>query len=149
MNRTHQLGRLKMDAQKNIETVKRHIAEVINNSRSELIPEFYALDVEFQDPFTPSKRGQGLDAITGFMVATKEAFPDFTFYVDHIFGDGDTVSWVGRATGTHMKDFPGMPAKGNKIEIPMCQVMRFNEDGKIKTMWVFTDSLLLVQQATA
>ena len=132
-----------------IAKVERHHKDVINAGHNEQIPEFYANDVDFFDPFTPAKHGKGIEEITAFMVATKTAFPDFTFYIDYIFAVDDTVTWVGRATGTHKNDFPGMPAKGNKIEIPMTQIMRFNEDGKIYKIWVFTDSLLLVQQATA
>lgn len=133
--------------QQNEAIVRRHIDEVVNNGRSEVIPELYAQDVTYHDPFTPGGEGHGIEAITEFIVATKRAFPDFHFTVDHLFGDGDTVAWRGIATGTHLGDFPGLPASGKAITLPMCQIFRFT-DGKIKELWVFTDSLSLVKQVS-
>jgi steroid delta-isomerase-like uncharacterized protein len=133
----------------NVGIVQRHIDEIINQNRAELIPEFYADDVVYYDPFTEGKKGVGLKALTDFIVATRDAFPDFHFDLEKIIADGDTVAWYGRATGTHDGDFPGLPASHRPIDIPMCQIFKFNAEGKINTLWVFTDSLGLVQQVGA
>jgi steroid delta-isomerase-like uncharacterized protein len=137
-----------MSQRENVEIVRRHIDELINGKNQDLIKEFYAEDVHFFDPFTPGGEGRGMEAITNFIVSTANAFPDFHFTVHKIFSEGDTVVWYGRADGTHEGDFPGLPASGRRIDIPMCQIYEFR-NGRIQELRVFTDSLGLMQQVGA
>src|SRR5688572_13287309 len=111
-----------MTTEQNVAIVRRHIDEIINQNKEELIPEFYADDVTFYDPFTGGGTGQGLAALTEFIVATRNAFPDFRFTVEDVIADDDTVAWYGTAEGTHLGDFPGLAASGKPINIPMCQI---------------------------
>lgn len=135
--------------EKNKELVMIQIDEIVNKGKNELIKNLYADDVTFYDPFTEGKEGHGLPAITKFIVTTKEAFPDFHFDVDKIIAKGTNVIWYGSATGTYLVQFPGLPpANKNKFKIPMCQIYEII-DGKVKTLWVFTDSLGLAMQLGA
>jgi Predicted ester cyclase len=129
--------------------VRRYVEEAVNGSNTDVVPQFFHDDVVFFDPFTQGGMGQGIKAMTDFMIATKVAFPDFRFTVEDLWGEGDLATWRGLADGTHEGEFPGLPKPtGRKIHIPMCQVMKF-ENGKIKQMWVFTDSLGLASQVGA
>jgi steroid delta-isomerase-like uncharacterized protein len=135
--------------EKNKALVLTHVNEIVNKGRGELIKELYAEDVHYFDPFTEGKEGHGLEAITNFIVGTKKAFPDFNFTIDNIFTNGNNVVWYGSATGSYQVQFPGLPpANGKSFKIPMCQIFEII-DGKVKKMWVFTDSLGLAFQIGA
>lgn len=135
--------------EKNKELVLIQINEIVNKGRNELIKDLYADDVTYYDPFTEGKEGHGLPAITNFIVSTKQAFPDFYFEVDKIIVKDTNVIWYGNATGTYLVQFPGLPpANGHKFKIPMCQIYEII-GGKVKTLWVFTDSLGLAMQLGA
>lgn len=137
-----------MSTESNIEIVRRHIEEAVNQQKVDVVDELYDPDVVYHDPFTPGGRGQGTKPMKDFMVATTNAFPDFHFDVEDIFGSGDLVVWRGRATGTHKGDFPGLPASGKPIDLPMTQFFRITE-GKVRELWVFTDSMLMLMQTGA
>jgi steroid delta-isomerase-like uncharacterized protein len=137
------------EEEKNKDLVMIQIEEIVNKGKNERIKEIYSDDVTYYDPFTEGKEGHGLEAITNFIVSTKVAFPDFYFDVDKIITKGTHVIWYGNATGTYLVQFPGLPpANGNKFKIPMCQIYEIIDE-KVKTLWVFTDSLGLAAQLGA
>jgi steroid delta-isomerase-like uncharacterized protein len=139
----------KSTVDQNKDAIARYVDQAVNESKYDVIPSIFSEDVTFVDPFTQGGIGHGAKAMTDFMIATKKAFPDFHFTVEAIWGEGDTAAWCGLADGTHLGEFPGLPAPtGRKIHVPMCQVMQF-KDGKVKQMWVFTDSLGLAAQVGA
>ena len=84
----------------------------------------------------------GSQAMTDFMIATKKAFPDFHFTVETIWGEGHTAAWRGLADGTHSSgSFPGPPAlDGSQDPRPDGVRSCSPRNGKVKQMWVFTDS---------
>jgi steroid delta-isomerase-like uncharacterized protein len=74
------------------------------------------------------------------------AFPDMRMDVEDLVADGDkTVARV-RATATHEGEFMGVPPTGNRIEIQLIDIMRFDVDGLVCEHWGVADMLSLMQQ---
>lgn len=82
----------------------------------------------------------------GQMFAT--AFPDGKINVKHAHASDNTVVIEFVGTGTHNGEFPGVPASGRKINIPVCDVIEFR-DGKIYAEREYIDMLALMQQLGA
>ena len=77
------------------------------------------------------------------------AFPDMHMAVeDLIAGDDKTVARV-TATATHKGDFMGVPPTGKRIEVPLIDIMRFDDSGLVCEHWGVMDMLALMQQIGA
>jgi steroid delta-isomerase-like uncharacterized protein len=74
-----------------------------------------------------------------------DAFPDFQMAVEDTIVEGDKVVTRVRATGTHRGEFMGIPATGNRIEVPLIDIARVR-DGKIAEHWGVMDSAAMMQQ---
>lgn len=88
---------------------------------------------------------KGPEEFLGRIPAFREAFPDLTFRIDHLVGEGDIVvsRWV--ATGTHDGEWMGIPATGKKIEYTGVNLFRI-ACGKIVESWGEADHLGLLRQ---
>jgi steroid delta-isomerase-like uncharacterized protein len=94
-------------------------------------------------PFPDSPMGkEGVGAMFASMFA---AFPDFAMTVDDTIVEGDKVVIRVRATGTHEGEFMGIPATGNRIEVPLVDIMRIS-NGKIAEHWGVMDGGVMMQQ---
>jgi len=94
-------------------------------------------------PFPDSPTGkEGVGAMFASMFA---AFPDFAMTVDDTIVEGDKVVIRVRATGTHEGEFMGIPATGNRIEVPLVDIMRIS-NGKIAEHWGVMDVGVMMQQ---
>jgi steroid delta-isomerase-like uncharacterized protein len=82
-----------------------------------------------------------LSRITAF----REAFPDLTFRIEHLVGEGDVFvsRWV--ATGTHDGEWMGIAATGKKIEYSGVNLFRI-ACGKIVESWGEANHLGLLRQ---
>jgi len=94
-------------------------------------------------PFPDAPKGKaGVGALFASMFA---AFPDFAMTVDDTIVEGDKVVIRVRATGTHQGEFMGIPPTGNRIEVPLIDIMRVR-DGKIAEHWGVMDGGVMMQQ---
>jgi|GEM_PF-2090952 len=66
------------------------------------------------------------------------SFEDFKFELLHLVEDGNLVAVNLRYTGKHVKDFMGVPALGNNIDVSEMMFFRF-EDGLLKEAWEIYD----------
>jgi steroid delta-isomerase-like uncharacterized protein len=79
----------------------------------------------------------------------RAAFPNLRMETAEILVDGyKTVAWV-TATGTHDGEFMGMPPSGRSIEVPMIDIMRFDDNGLVCEHWGVMDMLSMLQQLGA
>lgn len=79
----------------------------------------------------------------------RAAFPNLRMDAAEILVDGDkTVARV-TATGTHDGEFMGMPPSGRSIEVPMIDIMRFDDAGQVCEHWGVMDMLSMLQQLGA
>jgi predicted ester cyclase len=77
------------------------------------------------------------------------AFPDLRMDVEDLIASGDkTVARV-RATATHQGEFMGMPPTGNRVEMTLVDIMRFDGAGRVCEHWGVADMLSLMQQIGA
>ena len=77
------------------------------------------------------------------------AFPDMRMEVEDLISEGDkTVARV-KVTATHQGDFMGVPASGNRAEVGLIDIMRFNHAGLVCEHWGVMDMLSLMQQIGA
>ncbi len=99
--------------------------------------------VEHDDtPGLPPTKSGTLD----FFRMLLTAFPDMHMVVDDLIADGDkTVARV-TAKATHQGDFMGLPPTGNRVEIDLIDIMRFDAAGIVCEHWGVADMLGLMQQ---
>jgi steroid delta-isomerase-like uncharacterized protein len=74
------------------------------------------------------------------------AFPDMRMDVEDLIASEDkTVARV-KATATHQGEFMGVPPTGNRVDVQLIDIMRFNDAGLVCEHWGVADMLSLMQQ---
>ena len=119
--------------------------EILNQRKLDLTGEVFALNYVSHDPTRPDLESP--EAIEQMIAPIFEAFPDIMWTVNDRFVSDDRIAVRWSATGTHKKDFMGIPATGKKIVITGLSVHRF-EGTKIVETWDYADYLGLMQQLT-
>jgi steroid delta-isomerase-like uncharacterized protein len=120
--------------------------EVINEGNLNLIDELFAETfVEHEEfPGIPPTR----EGVKQFFTMFRTAFPDVTFEVDHMLGEGVFVAARARCHGTHQGDWMGVPASGRPVDVQVFDLVRF-DGGLAVAHWGAFDALLLMQQIGA
>jgi steroid delta-isomerase-like uncharacterized protein len=77
------------------------------------------------------------------------AFPDMRMDVEDLLVSGDKAVARVTATATHEGDFMGVPKTGNRIEIGLIDIMRFDAAGLVGEHWGIADMLTLMTQIGA
>jgi predicted ester cyclase len=91
--------------------------------------------------FAPTKEGT-----LEFFRMLQSAFPDMQMKVEDLLASGDkTVARV-RVTGTHQGEFMGTAATGNRVDMELIDIMRFDDAGLACEHWGVADMLTLMQQ---
>lgn len=85
---------------------------------------------------------QGAKDFIGMML---QAFPDVNYTIDRQIAEGDTVSSVGKMTGTHKAPFMGVPATGKKVSIQVMDTGRVR-GGKFSEHWGMVDVPAMMTQ---
>lgn len=85
---------------------------------------------------------QGAKDFIGMML---QAFPDVNYTIDRQIAEGDTVSSVGKMTGTHKAPFMGVPATGRKVSIQVMDTGRVR-GGKFSEHWGMVDVPAMMTQ---
>jgi len=88
----------------------------------------------------------GPEAFKQAFIMYKQAFPDFDTPIDMLIAEGDLVMAWGRASGTHLGEFMGLPPTGKKLKWSAVALYRINEQGKIAERWQELDALGMMQQ---
>jgi len=81
----------------------------------------------------------------GLCQAYFTAFPDLHITTDDLIAEGDKITKIWTANGTHKGDLMGIPATGKPINIKGIEVFRL-ADGKIAELWSSMDNLGMLQQ---
>ena len=103
---------------------------VLNEGELSRAGEFVAEDYVQHNPLVP----QGLDGFKEGLGAWRTAFPDYRSTIKDIIAEDDRV-WVWHtATGTHINDYAGLPATGNRFELDVLDVFRVR-GGKLEEHW--------------
>ena len=88
----------------------------------------------------------GPEGVKKHIRALKKVFPDLHVAIEDIFAEGDLVAVRARWTGTHMAEFQGIPASGQRVEFTGMVLWRVVE-GKIRERWASIDMLTPLRQA--
>jgi predicted ester cyclase len=105
------------------------------------------------DDFVEHQGGPGLPATKEgtleFFRILRAAFPDMRMTVEDLIAGGDkTVARV-TVTGTHKGEFMGVLPTGNRVDVHLIDVMRFNSADLVCEHWGVADMLSLMQQLGA
>ena len=73
------------------------------------------------------------------------AFPNYELRIEQMIAEGDLVSVIGRASGTHKGPFMSMPPTGKSWDVPLHITYRV-KDGKIVELWLVLDTAAFMQQ---
>ena len=90
----------------------------------------------------------GLESVKQFYHAFWKLFPDARVLVQDLIGEGDTLVARYTITGTLHEVFMGVPATGQRIELPGISILHFR-NGQCFERWTCSDSLVLLNQIGA
>jgi predicted ester cyclase len=90
----------------------------------------------------------GIEVIRTYLKGLKASFPDFTWTIEQIIAEGDRVAVMNRVTGTHLHDFGGMKATGNRVDFKAFQIYRI-AGGKLAEHWEVADFAKFQEQLSA
>ena len=124
---------------------RRHVEELINGRRLDLVDELYAPDAVYHDPVAPGGTAHGRQEIKAFFSAIFQAMPDVRFAIDDHFGTADRGVCRGTIRATLRGDFGPLRATGKSATAPIAEIFRIAE-GQIVEVWVYPDTLSIMQQ---
>ena len=87
----------------------------------------------------------GLGSVKQFYYAFWRLFPDAQVLIQELLGEGDTLVARYTITGTLHEHFMGVPATGQRIELPGISILHFR-NGQCFERWTCSDSLVLLNQ---
>jgi steroid delta-isomerase-like uncharacterized protein len=87
----------------------------------------------------------GLVSVKQFYYAFWKLFPDAQVLIQDLIGEGDPLVARYTITGTMHEPFMGVPATGQRIELPGISILHFR-NGQCFERWTCSDSLLLLNQ---
>lgn len=88
---------------------------------------------------------QSLEGVKNAVRYLHKAYPDFSLTVEDMATNGNIVWGRMTARGTQKGQFGPLPPTGKKIEITVCDVMRF-ENGKLVEHWGVADRFAAMEQ---
>jgi steroid delta-isomerase-like uncharacterized protein len=124
------------DLEKNKELARQFFEQIWNQGDESAIDRFIAEDAAGNDP----KFGVGRESFRLQWRKWRAAFPDINFAVEEIVAEGDTVVTRWRLTGTHLGEYLGKEATGNKVDVDGVSIDRI-KDGMVVSGFDAWDSL--------
>lgn len=131
-------------ASRNVQTFRRAHQAFVNRDFDAVV-RVMTEDVTYRDPAQNATfRGRDgfRDFMQGWVTAFSGAEPAEPTYLDA----GDTVIAEFTARGVNDGPFGPLAATGKRIEVPMCEIMTFNENGQIVSGRIYYDKLLMLTQ---
>ena len=109
--------------------------------------DFSKLDEIMRDDYIQHNEDvpQGKDGFIQFFKQMFKVMPDFRYTPKKIVAEGDIVMMYSTTTATHLGEWLGNPATGNKLNFNVVDIFRI-EDGKIAEHWDVADTLKLFTQ---
>jgi steroid delta-isomerase-like uncharacterized protein len=124
--------------------VRRLYDEVWNKRKLELISEIIAPTHAINDPHLAGS-AVGPDAYKSIFAQFIAAFPDLRLSVEELIAEKNKVVACWNLTGTHKREFRGVPATNRKISVDGVTVNHIS-NGKIIESFITMDYLSLTQQ---
>lgn len=86
------------------------------------------------------------EQFSGHLLRWREKFPDFRAEIERYWLSDDAVTTRVMYTGTHLGDFPFLPATGRRVHTSGLDVFEFNDEGRVVQHWHETDHWELFEQ---
>lgn len=117
--------------------------QIWNQGDESAIDRFIAEDAAGNDP----QFGIGRESFRKQWRGWRAAFPDVSFEIQELIADSETDTVVTRwvLTGTHLGEFWGAPASGNRINVDGVSIDRV-KDGMVVSGFDAWDSIVLRKQ---
>lgn len=128
----------------NEQLLRRFYEEVWDKGNVEFAEEVFADDYVRHD-LRPKEPLPGPQGQTQVAAAFRAAFPDLSFSVDLVFGDGEYVAARWTATGTNTGPWGGQSPSGRRVKFCGVNLFRFS-NGKVVEIWNHRDDLGLMEQ---
>jgi steroid delta-isomerase-like uncharacterized protein len=90
----------------------------------------------------------GLESVKQFYNSFWKLFPDAQVLIEDLIGEDDPLVARYTITGTLHEPFMGVPATGQRIELPGISILHFR-NGQCFERWTCSDSLVLLNQIGA
>jgi len=87
----------------------------------------------------------GAQPVGDFLAGVFEGFPDFAVQVSPLIHAESAVIAEGRFTGTHKRDWSGIPATGRSVDVPFCALFVFEAERLVSERLYFDFATLLRQ----
>ncbi len=129
--------------QDNKTIVRGFVEEVINQGHFDSAAQFAWEDVVEQVPLPG--QGPGLEGLKDILRGMRAAFPDLYFSIEEQIAEGDKVLSRFEWTGTHQREFLGVPATGRLVKVWGMVLDRLQE-GRIKETRILMDMIGLTMQ---
>jgi steroid delta-isomerase-like uncharacterized protein len=130
-----------MSTEENKALVKRMTEEFWNTGNMDAIDEFFSADYVGHDP----SGTMDMEKLKQSAAAYFAGFPDLHITTDDLLAEGDKVVKRWTAHCTHMGEYLGIPATGNKLVVTGIEIFRI-AGGKIEEVWANMDSMGMLQQ---
>ena len=124
------------DLEKNKELARQFFEQIWNQGDESAIDRFIAEDAAGNDP----KFGVGRESFRLQWRKWRAAFPDINFAVEEIVAEGEIVVTRWRLTGTHLGEYLGKEATGNKVDVDGVSIDRI-KNGMVVSGFDAWDSL--------
>jgi steroid delta-isomerase-like uncharacterized protein len=127
--------------------IRRWVEEGWNKGNRAVMDEVYLPNVVQHDA-NSSLPVNSSEALKMYVNGYRAAFPDLTFTIDDLIGEGDKVQWRFTSQGTHTGALGPLPATGKHGTVTGMVLFRF-AGGQVAEVWVNLDLLGLLQQLGA
>jgi steroid delta-isomerase-like uncharacterized protein len=117
--------------------------EAIDNGNFDRVKQLVADDFTLQSPSLP--KAMDKDMLLQAIKTHYTSFPDWTHTIEDTIAEGNKVVVNLIQCGTHIAEYEGIPATGNKIVQPAMHLAKI-VDGKFKEWWMIEDNLDFMQQ---
>jgi predicted ester cyclase len=126
--------------------VRRFVEEAWNQQNLDMMDGIFASDVVSHNPPIEFLYGPSdLEVLKQGVADYLAAYPDLEVVMTDLVAEGDLVSALWTASGTHLGELMGMVPTGNPVTFSGITMYRF-ADGKIVEMWWAWDTLGMMQQ---
>lgn len=124
-------------------------AELVRRLNQELIDrrDLRLVDTAFHPSFVSHTSGDDLDrdAFRAMLAGLLAALPDASVETQLVLADGELVAWRSVTTGTHTREWLGIPATGRTVSWSANHIARVR-DGVVVEHWGSPDLLGLLSQ---
>jgi len=134
-----------MSTEQNVAIIRRYFEDVWNSGNLQAADEIIAANFSFKGPV---RSLEGVEAFKQYVSGIHATFPDIHFELEGLIGGNESVvvRWI--MTGTHNKEFMGIPPSGNAFTVQGATIMRISR-GKAVEAELYWDRLSLLEQLGA